>query len=163
MNIHPNRFAEIRREAENLRKMMGDDFDPEFFTDTLDGETDVMDIIGGVLKAITETEGMEAANKSMADFYAKRAKALKDRQTAMRGVLMRIMDAMGEKTVRHAFATLSVRAGKDGPVVTDETALPAELLKVKYSPDLTKIRELDYRGDGVSWNNAGPSLTIRRA
>jgi len=162
MNVHPTQLTDIRREADALREMMGDDFDPEFFVDTLDGETDAMDIIGGVLKAITETDAMEAANKEMAKSYTLRAKVLNDRQTSLRGTLMRIMDATGEKTVRHPFATLTLRAGKDKPVVTDQDALPRQFLKVKYSPDLTALRETDYRGDGVVWSNAGPSLTIRR-
>ena len=163
MKIHPQQFVEIKREAHALREMMGDEFDPEFFADTLDGETDVMDIIGGVLQAIAETEAMEAKNKSLASLYADRAKVLSERRDAMRGVIARIMDCMGERTVRHAFATISIRAGKDKPIVTDEAALPAELLKVKYSPDLTAIRDADYHGDGVTWSNAGPVLTIRRS
>ena len=163
MTIHPTKLAEIRREADALREMMGDDFDPEFFTDTLDGETDAMDIIGGVLKAITETEAMADACKAAATGYQLRAKALGERQASMCGTLARIMEAMGEKTVRHAFATLSLRAGKEKPVVTDQDALPAELLKVKYTPDLAAIREADYRGEGVAWSNAGPVLTIRKA
>lgn len=162
MNISPNKLAEIRREADALREMMGEDFDPEFFADTLDGETDVMDVVGGILRSLTEAETMEAANKAAADTYRLRAKVLSDRQEALRGTLTRIMEAMGEKTVRHAFATLSVREGKEKPIVTNEDALPRDLLKVKYSPDLTAIREANYRGDGVTWTNAGPVLTIRR-
>ena len=163
MNIHPTQFAEIRREADNIREMLGDDFDPEFFADTLDGETDVMDIIGGILKAITDTEAMEAANKSIATTYNLRAKVLSDRQASLRGVLMRIMDCMGEKTVRHAFATLTMRASKEKPVVTDESAVPLECGETTWKPSIELIRKHNYRGEGVAWSNAGPSLTIRRA
>ena len=163
MKIHPQQFVEIKREAHALREMMGDEFDPEFFADTLDGETDVMDIIGGVLQAIAETEAMEAKNKSLASLYALRAKVLNERRDAMRGVIARIMDCMGEKTVRHAFATLSLRAGKENPVITDTDKIPAELGDITWKPSLKAIRETDYHGDGVTWSNAGPVLTIRRS
>ena len=41
-------YEEIRRMADNIRAMVGDDDD--CFLDTLDGETDAMDILGKLIQ-----------------------------------------------------------------------------------------------------------------
>ena len=41
-------FEEIRRMSDNIRAMVGDDDDT--FLDTLDGETDAMDILGKLIQ-----------------------------------------------------------------------------------------------------------------
>lgn len=162
MNLSPMKLAEISRVSEGIRELLGDDFDAETFTDTLDGETDVMDMIGATLAALAEAEAFETANKEAAQTYTDRARAIKARQDSLRAALARLVEATGEKTIRHAFATLTLSQGKEKPVVTDESRLPRELGKETWKPSLTAIREANYRGEGVAWSNAGPTLTIRR-
>ena len=45
-------YEEIRRMSDNIRAMCGDDQDT--FLDTLDGETDAMDILGALIKERNE-------------------------------------------------------------------------------------------------------------
>ena len=52
-------YEEIRRMSDNIRAMCGDDQDT--FLDTLDGETDAMDILGALIKERNEVLGNEAA------------------------------------------------------------------------------------------------------
>ena len=50
-------------------------------------------------------------------------------------------------------------------MITDETALPPDCLRMHPKPDTTKIKELLSRGDivpGAEMSNAAPVLTIRK-
>ena len=48
------------------------------------------------------------------------------------------------------------------PVVVDENLLPDELCRVTRKPDMAAIKQLNELIPGVTMDNGGTSLTIRR-
>ena len=60
-------YEEIRRKADQIRELCGDDEDT--FLDTLDGETDAMDILGGLLTLREEEKQKQKMNKELAATY----------------------------------------------------------------------------------------------
>ena len=68
-------YEEIRRKADQIRELCGDDQDT--FLDTLDGETDAMDILGGLLTLREEEKQKEKMNKELAATYKQRAECNK--------------------------------------------------------------------------------------
>lgn len=73
-------YEEIRRKADQIRELCGDDEDT--FLDTLDGECDAMDILGGLLTLREETKQNEKMNKELAATYKQRAERANNKQDA---------------------------------------------------------------------------------
>ena len=131
-------YQEIRRMADNIRAMCGDDQDT--FLDTLDGETDAMDILGTLIKERNEVLGNEAALKELAKQYKERADRMNAKADAIAQTMGHLLDAMGERKVQHPFATVSRTKPRARVVIEDEHQIPTQLMKVKKSPDLTAIK-----------------------
>ena len=161
-NPSPAWLADVHAWAEEIRQQTDD---TETFLDTLDGETDAMDVVDAILAYRAELTAFAGAMKAMKDKYAAREKALKDREAAARRQLGRIMDAMGEKTLRRPGGTLSMSKGTPELYVTDQLGeLPDAFVKTKLEADRKKIRQALDAGlevPGCSLGNAAPVLRIR--
>lgn len=140
MNIRPD-INLIERVAAMLRDMLGEDFDEETFLDTLDGETDAMDIIGRLIRDREEAKAHAAASKALADEYAQRRSRLDARAQAMAKAIGEILDATGQKKIAHPLGTVSRTAGRMSCKITDEAAIPSQLTVTKVSPDTAAIKK----------------------
>lgn len=139
----------IERVSFELESMLGEDFDAETFWDTLDGETDVMDIIGHLIKQREEAKAHADASKALADEYTSRKRRLEDRQKAIAKVLGDILDATGQKKVQHPLGTVSRTAGRMSCQITDETAIPSQLTVTTVKPDTAAIKKQLEAGESV--------------
>ena len=147
-------YEEIRRMSDNIRAMCGDDQDT--FLDTLDGETDAMDILGALIKERNEMLGNEAALKELAKQYKERADRMNAKADAIAQTMGHLLDAMGERKVQHPFATVSRTKARTRVVIEDEHQIPTQLMKVKKSPDLTAIKAQMDAGEYVP----GAAITL---
>ena len=148
--------------SDNIRAMCGDDQDT--FLDTLDGETDAMDILGALIKERNEMLGNEAALKELAKQYKERADRMNAKADAIAQTMGHLLDAMGERKVQHPFATVSRTKARARVVIEDEHQIPTQLMKVKKSPDLTAIKaQMDageyVPGAAIALGNEG--VTVR--
>lgn len=155
-------YEEIRRMSDNIRAICGDDQDT--FLDTLDGETDAMDILGTLIKERNEVLGNEAALKELAKQYKERADRMNAKADAIAQTMGHLLDAMGERKVQHPFATVSRTKPRARVVIEDEHQIPTQLMKVKKSPDLTAIKaQMDageyVPGAAIALGNEG--VTVR--
>jgi hypothetical protein len=155
-------YEEIRRMSDNIRAMCGDDQDT--FLDTLDGETDAMDILGALIKERNEMLGNEAALKELAKQYKERADRMNAKADAIAQTMGHLLDAMGERKVQHPFATVSRTKARARVVIEDEHQIPTQLMKTKKSPDLTAIKaQMDageyVPGAAIALGNEG--VTVR--
>lgn len=130
----------ISRVSDQLAEMLGDDFDPETFWDSLDGETDAMDIIGHLLSECMEAKNLEIAVKESASMLAARGKRFAEKQTALSKVLGDILDATGQQKVIHPLATVSRTKPRVSAKVFDETVIPSQLTTTIVKPDLKAIK-----------------------
>ena len=157
-------YQEIRRMADNIRAMCGDDQDT--FLDTLDGETDAMDILGTLIKERNEVLGNEAALKELAKQYKERADRMNAKADAIAQTMGHLLDAMGERKVQHPFATVSRTKPRARVVIEDEHQIPTQLMKVKKSPDLTAIKaQMDageyVPGAAIALGNEGVTVRVK--
>lgn len=156
--------AHIAGIAEQLRDMLGDDYDTVTFLDTLDGETDALDIADRLLTDMQEAEALAAATKALADDYAARAKRIASRSTAIKSTLLTLLDAIGEKKLERPAGTISRRAGSVSVRITDADDVPRQLCKVAYTPDKTAIRKQIEDGEtvpGAELVRGDDGLTVR--
>lgn len=148
MNYQTN-IPLIEMVSAELTEMLGDDFDAETFWDTLDGETDAMDLIGKLICQREDAKAHEAASKAVAQDYAARAKRLADKSKAISKVLGDILDATGQRKVIHPLGTVSRTAGRVSLKITDETAIPSQLTITTVKPDNAAIKSQLESGEVV--------------
>lgn len=135
--------------SDELRELLGDDFDEDAFWDTLDGETDAVSVMDHILASMQEDEALAAAAKEQADAIAARAKRIAARAAAKKKTLGLILDAAGQKKVERPLATVSKVAGRMSVQITDEASVPSQLCKVVTTPDKTAIKKQLEAGETV--------------
>ncbi|NOD65781.1 siphovirus Gp157 family protein [Ruegeria sp. HKCCD6109] len=139
MNVYAD-IPLISHVSTMLTDMMGDDFDPDTFWNTLDGETDAMDLIGRILEQRMEAKTLEEATKNAASMLSARAKRFSDKQAALTKALGAILDATGQQKVTHALATVSRTKPRVSANVTCEEDIPSQLTVTTVKPDLKAIK-----------------------
>ena len=155
-------YEEIRRMSDNIRAMVGDDED--CFLDTLDGETDAMDVLGKLIQERQEIQANEAAVKDLAKTYQERAARLNAKADAISQTIGHLLDAIGSKKVAHPLATVSRTKARQSVLVTNPEEIPTQLTKTKRSPDLVAIREQLEAGEfvpGAEIKLGNPGVTVR--
>ena len=155
-------YEEIRRMADNIRAMVGDDED--CFLDTLDGETDAMDVLGKLIQERQEMKANEAAVKDLAKTYQERAARLNAKADAISQTIGHLLDAIGSKKVAHPLATVSRTKARQSVLVTNPEEIPTQLTKTKRSPDLAAIKEQLEAGEfvpGAEMKLGNPGVTVR--
>lgn len=163
MNSHAN-IGLIEQVSAALTEELGDDFDAETFFDTLDGETDFMDIVGQLVQRRVEATNFEAANKTIAKTYTDRAVAMSARSKAITKALGRLLDATGQQKVTHPLATVSRTKPRVTASITDESQIPTQLTVTTTRPDFGAIKKQLDAGEivpGAELVAGEPGLTVR--
>lgn len=141
------KYDEIRRLADSIREICGDDEDT--FLDTLDGETDAVDVLGKLIQERLEVLGYEAANKELAEQYKRRADKMASKADAINEQMRHLLTAMGVKKVNHALATVSITKPRWSVEVVDEAQVPTQLKITTTKPDLRAIKKILDDGEPV--------------
>lgn len=141
------KYDEIRRFADSIREICGDDEDT--FLDTLDGETDAVDVLGKLIEERLEVLGYEATNKELAEQYKRRADKMASKADAINQQMKHLLNAMGVKKVNHALATVSITKPRWSVEVVDEAQVPTQLKITTTKPDLRAIRKILDDGEPV--------------
>lgn len=139
----------IARMADEIRDVLGDDFDADTFLDTLDGETDALDILDALIAQDREAAALaEAIKAQVADLAARKAR-MEARSRAAKAAMFTLLDATGERKIERPGATVSRRAGSPSVVITDEDAVPSQLCQFKKTPDKKAIKAQIEAGEAV--------------
>ncbi len=165
MNFRPD-FNLIERLAAELREMLGDDFDEVTFLDTLDGETDALDIADRILATMMDDDALATAAKAQAADLKRRADRMDARADAHKRVLLTLLDATGQKKLERPRATISRRAGSLSVRIVDESSIPSQLCTVKTitAPDKAAIRAQIEAGElvpGAELVRGGDTVSVR--
>ena len=152
----------IRQIAEEIRAALGDDFDDQAFLDTLDGETDAMDMIGNLILSREEAKAQCAAMKEVALTYTARAARMDAKADACVLGLGRLLDAIGETKVAHPLGTVSRTKPRQSLLITAQDEIPSQLCK--SVPDNAAIKAALEAGEvipGAELKLGQPGLTVR--
>ena len=166
MNIHPATFAEIQRVVREVRATLGDDADEQAVQDTVEGETDTMEIVGALLAERRECLQYGAAMAVVGDEYYAKARAWNDRAERVKRLLGRVRDILGQN-IKHPAGTVIVSERKPAPEVADDVDvddLPDEFVRTKREPDKNAMKAAFAAGrnvPGVRWGDAKRQVTIK--
>lgn len=144
-----------------------DDTDAEALLAYLrDGGADVDALLVRLLRAAGEAASDAAAAEDRVKALGARMARFRTREQACRQTIAGILDALGIDKWKHAEGTVSLRPGRPGVVITNEAALPPELVRVTVTPDKAAIKARLEAGEvvsGAELANGPPTLTIRSA
>lgn len=147
-----------------VRMMLSDQFeeDERGWIDLLEGETDLFELSRRILDRIEADEGAKAELAEQLDCRRIRQARCDKRIKAQREALGALMECAGLDKLTLPEATVSLR--KNGPkaIVTNEAELPDEFCTFTRKPNMAAIREAETLPAGVSLDNGGISITVRR-
>lgn len=123
--------------------------DMETFWDTLDGETDIMDAVGHVIRQIVEADAAITATDQIVKWYTDRKSAHQGRKQALQRTLKMVMQATGQKKIPHPLGTVSLREGMNSVNIPDPDLIPSQLCKIVRSPDKAAIKKLLLAGEKI--------------
>lgn len=153
----------IRRVTAQLRTMLGDDDDVAFL-DTLEGETNALEILDALIGGVQEADAMAEALRLQIDALSSRRARMVQRKDAFRSSILAVIDATGLQKIERPLATVSRRAGQPSVVITDAAAVPSQLCKTTVAPDLAAIKAQLAAGEAVPGAGLYPGpeiLTVR--
>lgn len=146
MVLDPIALARIRDAAAEIRALAGDD--EVAYMDTLEGETDAVELLDALIEAAQHVAALEAATREQAQRLGERARRFADQGKGYRHTMRLILSAMDMRKVVRPGATLSVTAGRASVEIHDPASVPSQLRK-PGEPDKAAISKQLEQGEDV--------------
>lgn len=133
---------------------------------TLEGESNIDNMIASVVRSIIEDElFVEALSQRTKDMRARQERLGKRAQTK-RQLVASVMAEIGMKKLVTDDLTISQGFTRPSVVITDETLVPLQFVnsKIVINPDKTKIKDALDTGvtvPGATLSNPQPMITVR--
>ena len=141
------------------------DLDEETLTDTLEGITDLHEMIAAVIRSALVDEALSAGLRRRLDEMKERLTRLEERGAKKRQLALGAMDEVGLGKLQQPDFTASTRPGSPSLVVTAEDDIPSPY----WTPQPPKMDRQALLGalqrgaeiPGVQLNNPKPVLVVR--
>ena len=138
--------------------------DEDAYWDTLDGETDVLDLVGSALEDLNAADGDIEKLSYLIKIYSDRRDIVKYRKDSIKRGLQSILAVTGQKKIPHALATVSLREGSERVMITNPEEIPSQLCKVTRTPDKAEIKKQLLAGEkieGASLETGPSTISVR--
>jgi hypothetical protein len=146
-------------------KAQDPDIDERTLADTVEGLTDLHEIVVAVIRSALEDEALASALKCRLSDMQDRLSRLQDRASKRRQIARDVMTELDLKKITAPDFTVSVRPGTPSLVVINEDAVPSiywqpsepRLNRQKLAIELKDGAEIE----GVALSNPEPVLSVR--
>lgn len=146
----------------NMRDLLGDDAD--LIASTVEGETQLVDVMQRGLARVLELNGMLDGIAGMIASLKDRGERLETQRDRIKELLSVAMQTAGMKRLESPLATVSLRAVAPSVVVTSESDIPSRFWKPQ-EPKLDKRELLKALKDGAiagaQLSNGGQTISIK--
>lgn len=138
MNVQEN-LSLIAAMAEILAPYRDDD---EVYSDTLEGETNVMELLDGEIAAMKSDDALAEAIKAQEDALKIRRERISMRADAHKKNIKMILQYAALQKAERPLATVSIRPGSLSVRIVDEADIPSQLMreKITRTPDKATIK-----------------------
>jgi hypothetical protein len=157
--------VDIRRAMAILELCPDLELDEQLKLSTLEGETELCEIVSDLLAENEDDEGNIAQIKAQIDIRKERIARFERRIETRSNAIVSLMDTAQITKLPLPEATISLRTLGPRPTVFDEGAVPDDFCKFIRKPDMKAISAAFEAGKpipGVTITNGGASLSIRR-
>ncbi len=140
------------------------DIDDETLHDTLEGMTDLTDMISYTVRSCGDDEAMVAGLSERVKAMQERTARLKQRVERKRQLVTDAMEAAGLRRITRPEFTLSLTHRAGTAVVIDEKIIPSRFFETKRAllkGDLNKALKAGEEVCGATLGNGSVSLTVR--
>ena len=155
------RYEALKRELIETHN----DLDEETLADTLEGLSDLDEIIAAALRAALDDEALAAALKERMDAQKVRYERIRNRARVKRMACARVMARTGLTTVTAEDLTVSLRPPSQRVDIRDEQAIPEAFWRMPDPvPDrraLTEALKAGIEVDGAVLVEAEPVISVR--
>lgn len=151
-------ISEMKRDFPEL------DADDDLRFDMLEGSTKFHEIIAALLDQAMESEMMSKAVKLMIDRLSARQSALDIRYDSRRSLIHRLMQLVEMRSIEVPAGKITVASTPKKVIITDESLIPEEYIRVKREPNKTLIKSALDRKEfvsGAALSNGGTTIQIR--
>jgi hypothetical protein len=139
--------------------------DEQLKLSTLEGETQLNEIVSALIAGNEDDEGMIEAIKAQIVIRRERINRLENRIEARKNAVVSLMDCAQIAKLPLPEATVSVRTLQPRPKIVNEDEIPEAFKVPVLKPDKDAIDAALERGEtvpGVIMTNGGAGLTVRR-
>jgi hypothetical protein len=143
--------------------------DEDTLADTLEGESNLDQLLIAVMRSADEDEILVAGIKARVEELNERKKRIERRIEAKEAIVLSAMERANLKKIEAPDFTVSTRAVPGKVVITDETLIPAEFMRTPEPP--APVPDKKAIGDALKANtevpgcllsNGGAGLSVRR-
>lgn len=163
-------MRELEQQIEAARILLGNlkdvlEGDAELLTGTLEGETNLFEIMEHAVQRLAEIDAMTKSLTTTIDTFVARRQRLKEQAAHIRTSLLGAMDLANLKSRELPSATITRKATAQSVVITNESVIPAKYWE-PAPPKLNKKMLLDDLKaakpiDGASLSNAPDTIQVR--
>lgn len=141
------------------------DLDEQTLADTVEGLTNLHDIVAAIIRAAATDEALGEGLKSRIAEMQQRLTRFEDRAATRRRIARDVMIEADIKRITAPDFTISIRAGTPSVVVTDESTIPPKYWEPR-DPQLNRqLLTADLKSgetvNGATLNNPEPVLSVR--
>jgi len=157
--VHQYQFVRNRLLAEDPA------LDERTLADTVEGLTDLHEIVSAIVRSALEDEALAAGLKSRIGEMQTRLERFEDRSSKRRQIARDVMTEIELKKLVAPDFTVSIRPGSPALVVIDERAIPGSFFEPR-EPRLNRVALLaELKGGaqivGAELSNPSPVLSVR--
>ena len=146
-------------------RMLAEDPDAADAGEPIGIEAEDVDAILSRLLALEQWTSAQAnaVKEMIGDLDTRRHRFVKQKEHA-RATMLAMLTAMEEQKKVFPHGTISIRKGMPSVIITDETKLPDEYIRVKREPDKAALladMKVGVVVEGAVLSNTPPSLTVK--
>lgn len=113
--------------------------DSGLFSDMLEGETNLFELIDQALELKLDADEMVVAIKGRIDAHEVRRKRFEDKSSAMKSIIQQLMTLANQQKITTPVATISITAAREKTVVSNADELPQGFFKLERKPEMQAI------------------------
>ena len=136
--------------------------DPRAWLDTLDGETDAIDVIRNLIRASIDADVLAEATRKRQAEIAARAERVEHRKQAFRDAAVALMDAGGITKLPEPDFTARVQAGQNRSDPSISTPYPPSLSTPRSSSPANRSRTVSLPRSRPARPSPAPSCALAR-
>lgn len=155
----------MEQAAAVLQRALADEPDEDgVLVDPIEAEADLRDRLHSVLRGVLEANKLAEAAGSMIDDLRERQARFKARADRLRGAAYACMEVLGSSRLEYADVTASTRSAPAKTIVTDESVIPDQFVRLKREIDraaLTAALKAGETVEGAELSQQIQTLQIR--